>query len=69
MNSPTKTTPLNEADYKQIVQDLSLVFWTALALQRGNALIHSDAAGLLAAAIRLQALPAALIPVVFGNGL
>lgn len=67
MNSPTKTTPLNEADYKQIVQDLSLVFWTALALQRGNTLIHSDAVGLLLAATRLQNLPAALIPLVFGN--
>lgn len=66
----TPTTPaLTEAEYRQATSDLRLVFWCALAIQRGNTLIHSDAAALLLAATRLQALPAALIPVVFCNGL
>ena len=68
MGTPTTHTPLTEAEYAQIAQDLSLVFWTALALQRGNTLIHSDAVGLMVAASRLQNLPAILIPLVFGHG-
>jgi hypothetical protein len=69
MGTPTTHAPLTEADYRQIAEDLSLVFWCALALQRGNSLLHSDAAALLLAATRLQTLSAVLIPVVFGHGL
>ena len=65
MTTPT-TTALSEADYKQIASDLRLVFWIALSLHRGNALLHTDAAALLLAATRLQSLSVALIPVVFG---
>ena len=60
------TTALSEADYKQAVSDLRLIFWISLSLHRGNALLHSDAVGLLLAATRLQNLSAVLIPVVFG---
>ena len=65
MTTPTTPT-LTEADYKQIASDLRLVFWISLSLNRGNALLHSDAAALLLAATRLQNLSAVLIPVVFG---
>ena len=68
VTTPT-TTPLTEADYKQAVSDLRLVFWIALSLHRGNALLHSDAVGLLLAATRLQNLPATMIPLVFGNAI
>ena len=68
MGTPTTHTPLTEAEYAQIAQDLSLVFWCALAIHRGNTLIHSDAAALLLAATRLQAIPTILIPIVFGHG-
>ena len=68
MTTPT-TTPLTEADYKQATSDLRLIYWAALALYRGNTLLHSDAVGLLLAATRLQHLPAALIPVVFGHAI
>ena len=68
MTTPT-TPPLSEDGYKQVVQDLRLIYWVALSLHRGNALLHGDAAGLLLAASRLQSLPAALIPVVFGNAI
>ena len=69
MSARTTHTALTEADYKQAVSDLRLVFWIALSLHRGNALLHSDAVGLLLAATRLQNLPAALIPVVFGHAI
>lgn len=65
----TNTPTLTEADYKQVAQDLRLVFWIALSLHRGNALLHSDAAGLLLAATRLQNIPAVLVPVVFGHAI
>ena len=65
MTTPTTPT-LTEADYKQIASDLRLVFLISLSLNRGNALLHGDAAALLLAATRLQNLPAALIPAVFG---
>ena len=68
MTTPT-TTPLTEADYKQAASDLRLVFWIALSLHRGNALLRSDAVGLLLAATRLQNLPATMIPLVFGNAI
>lgn len=68
MTAPT-TPALTEAEYRQAASDLRLVYWAALALYRGNTLLHNDAAGLLIAASRLQALPATLIPLVFGNGL
>lgn len=66
MTTPTTTAAMSEAEYKQAVSDLRLVFWIALSLHRGNALLHTDGAALLLAATRLQNLPAALIPVVFG---
>ena len=66
MTTPT-TAAMTEAAYKQAVSDLRLVFWIALSLHRGNALLHSDAVGLLLAATRLQALPVAIIPLAFGN--
>ena len=66
MTTPTTTAAMSEAEYKQAVSDLRLVFWIALSLHRGNALLHSDAVGLLLAATRLQNLSAVLIPVVFG---
>ena len=65
----TSTPTLTEADYKQVAQDLRLVFWIALSLHRGNALLHSDAVGLLLAATRLQNLSAVLIPLAFGNAI
>lgn len=68
MTTPT-TTALSEADYRQAVSDLRLIFWVALSLNRGNALLHSDAVGLLLAATRLQNLPATMIPLVFGNAI
>ena len=55
---------------QEVIASLSitaLVFWIALSLHRGNALLHSDAVGLLLAATRLQNLSAVLIPVVFSN--
>lgn len=58
---------MSPAEYKQAASDLSLIYWVALSLQRGNTLLRCDALGFLLAASRLQALPAALIPVVFGN--
>ena len=58
---------MTEAEYKQAASDLRLIYWVALSLQRGNALLHCDALGFLLAASRLQSLPATLIPLAFGN--